>query len=201
MTCWIVIPAKASSDAKGRLAGVLDAGSRETLTAAMLVRAAQASLAANGADCLALVGESYPGLPAGIEWLLEPFGGLNAALTSARTTVAGRGASRIITLAGDLPLVEPADIEALCLLPPAVIGIAPDRHGTGTNALSLPLPEALDFAYSYGLGSYALHKAEISRLGLGWQIIDREGLARDVDEPADLADAQHLLPCMLDGIL
>lgn len=201
MTCWIVIPAKAPCDAKTRLAGVLDAGLRKALNAAMLARAVQAALAVNGPRALALVGEVRSGMAAGIELFPEPDDGLNAALTSARAAVMERGASRIVTLAGDLPLVEPADIETLCSLSSGVVGIAPDRHGTGTNALSLPLPEALDFAYSHGPGSYALHKVEISRLGLEWQMIDRPGLARDIDEPADLADAHGLLPSELDGIL
>lgn len=193
MTCWIVIPAKAPPEAKGRLAGALDAASRADLAKAMLERAVAAAAAADGHDGLALVGSSRLGLSPDLELLPEPEGGLNAAVSSARVAVAARGASRLVTLAADLPLVEPADVAALCALPPGVIGIAPDRHGTGTNALSLPLPEALGFVYSYGIGSCALHKAEAARLGIAIQIISREGLARDIDEAADLADAQGLL--------
>jgi len=194
MICWIVIPVKAPSDAKRRLASVLNPKAREALTTAMLARALQASSAVRTPCELALVGNYHPGLPDGIELLPEPVGGLNAALVSARMVVAGRGASRIVTLAADLPLVEPAEVAALCDLPFGVVGIAPDRHGTGTNALSLPLPAALDFTYSYGPGSYSLHKAEVVRRGLSFQIIDRPGLARDIDEPADLTDARDLLP-------
>lgn len=190
MTCWVVIPAKAPPEAKGRLAGALDAASRAGLAEAMLRRAVAA---ASGADGMAMVGKSRLGLPDTIELLPEPEGGLNAAVSSARAAIAARGGSRIVTLAADLPQVTSADVEALCALPAGVIGIAPDRHGTGTNALSLPLPEALDFTYSYGLGSCALHKAEAARLGLPMQLIERPGLARDIDEAADLADAQDLL--------
>ncbi|MEO7248291.1 MAG: 2-phospho-L-lactate guanylyltransferase, partial [Novosphingobium sp.] len=131
--------------------------------------------------------------PETIELLPEPEGGLNAAVSSARETVAARGATRIVTLAGDLPQVTAADVGALATLLPGVIGIAPDRHGTGTNALSLPLPEALNFIYAYGPGSCVKHKAEAARLGLTLREINSPGLARDIDEPADLADAQALL--------
>ena len=82
--------------------------------------------------------------------LPEPEGGLNAAVTSARAAIAKRGGTRIVTLAADLPQVTPADVEALCILPAGVIGIAPDRYGTGTNALSLPLPQAKGFTFCFG---------------------------------------------------
>ncbi len=193
MTCWVVIPAKAPPEAKGRLAGALDAASRAGLAEAMLKRAVAAASAANGATGMAITGQSLLGLPDTIELLREPGGGLNTAVTSARTEIALRGGKRIVTLAADLPQVVSADVDALCGLPDGVIGIAPDRYGTGTNALSLPLPEALDFTYSYGPGSCALHKAEALRLGLEMRLIETPGLARDIDEAADLADAQDLL--------
>jgi 2-phospho-L-lactate guanylyltransferase len=193
VTCWVVIPAKAPPEAKGRLAGALDAASRANLAEAMLKRAVSAASSASGAAGMAIVGQSLLDLPNAIELLREPGGGLNAAVTSARSAIKARGGSRIVTLAADLPQVTTADVEALCNLPAGVIGIAPDRYGTGTNALSLPLPEALGFTYSYGIGSCALHKAEATRLGLTVQLIETPGLARDIDEAADLADAQDLL--------
>lgn len=193
MTCWVIIPAKAPAEAKGRLADVLDADARAGLARAMLARAVEA---ASGAANFALVGTSRLGQSNTIELLPEPEGGLNAAVSSARETVAARGASRIVTLAGDLPQVISDDVKALAELHPGVIGIAPDRHGTGTNALSLPLPEALGFIYAYGPGSCAKHKAEAARLGLTMREIITPGLARDIDEPADLADAQALLAAL-----
>ena len=193
MTCWVVIPTKAPAQAKGRLATALDSDQRGALAEAMLDRAVKAVSAARVSGGLALVGTSRMGQPRTQELLTDPGGGLNAAVHSARDALAARGATRLITLAADLPLLEYGDVAALCELPAGVIGIAPDRHGTGTNALSLPLPEALDFAYSYGIGSCALHKAEAKRLGLPIALIASPGLARDIDEPADLADAGDLL--------
>ncbi len=193
MTCWVIIPAKAPEAAKGRLAGVLDAKARHALAAAMLNRSVSAAQVAKGVDGLALVGPSRLGLPDETELLAEPEGGLNAALTFARSKIARRGASRLVSLAGDLPGITPEDVEQLCSLPDGTIGIAPDRHGTGTNALSLPLPAALTFAYSYGPGSSTKHRAEAARLGLPMITITTPGLARDVDEPDDLADAAELL--------
>ncbi len=193
MTCWIVIPAKAPPEAKGRLASVMSQTERNALAAAMLETAITAARSADGVAGVVLVGTLPLELTAIIELLPEPEGGLNAALTFARAELAKRGATRVISLAGDLPLITSADVEMLIALPSGEAAIAPDRHGTGTNALSLPVPAALDFAYGYGVGSCARHKAEAARNGLTLREIVTPGLARDIDEPADLADAQGLL--------
>ena len=72
-------------------------------------------------------------------------------------------------------------------------GIAPDRHGVGTNGLSLPLPAARGFRFAFGDDSFALHQAEAARLGLIVEVIHSPTLAKDIDVPADLADADRLL--------
>ena len=192
MSCWVVIPVKAPSAAKGRLAGVLDHAARVALARAMLDRVTTAVLAADGVDGLALIGPERLGQPDTIELLADPGRGLNPALAFARDVMAARGASRVVTLAGDLPLITPADVEALCRLPFGAMGIAPDRHGTGTNALSLPLPAALDLRLSYGPGSCDAHRAEAARLGLRLEVLATPGLSRDVDEASDLGDASAL---------
>ncbi|MFM6930706.1 MAG: 2-phospho-L-lactate guanylyltransferase [Novosphingobium sp.] len=193
MTTWVVIPAKALVAAKGRLAGVLSADDRNRLAASMLRTAIFAASEAVGADRVAIVGSAPADIDDAILVIPEPVGGLNAALDYARQDLAGKGATRIVSLAADLPQVSAADVLALVELPQSGAGIAPDRHGTGTNALSLPLPAALDFAYHYGPGSCERHLAEAARIGIVMRRIERSALARDVDEPGDLEDAQGLL--------
>lgn len=192
MTAWVVIPAKAPSAAKGRLAGALSADDRNQLAAKMLRAAIDAASKAVGANNLAIVGSAPADIDSAILVIAEPSGGLNAALDRARQVLAEKGATRIVSLAADLPQVTPADVFALTDLPDVCAGIAPDRHGTGTNALSLPLPGALEFAYHYGPGSCERHLAEAARIGLDMRRIERSALARDVDEPADLDDARGL---------
>lgn len=193
MTTWIVIPAKAPAAAKGRLAEALPADDRTRLAAAMLRAAIEAACEVVGAEHVAIVGAAPAGLDTRILVITEPGGGLNAAVDHARAVLAAKGATRIVSLAADLPQVSAEDVRALLALPQGIAGIAPDRHGSGTNALSLPLPEARDFAYHYGPGSCERHLAEAAQLSLAMQRIERAGLARDVDEPADLHDAQALL--------
>ena len=91
------------------------------------------------------------------------------------------------------PPVTPRALDRLAAVPAGEIGIAPDRHGTGTNALSLPLPQAAGFAFAFGADSFARHHDEAERLGLTIEVIHSHGLARDIDEPPDLADAAELL--------
>lgn len=192
MTCWAIIPVKASPDSKSRLAGVLDAPARTALVDAMLARVVAAAQAAPNVAQVALLGKPLQGF-AGTTLLADPGGGLNPAVQSALAQVADMGASRAIFIHGDLPLVSAQDLALLAAAPAAEIAIAPDRHRTGTNAISLPLPEARGFSFAFGPDSFARHLAEAERLGLRVEEIHSRGLASDVDEPDDLPDAAELL--------
>jgi 2-phospho-L-lactate guanylyltransferase len=193
MTCWAIIPVKGPDEGKRRLAGALDDVARRRLVAAMLDRVVAAAQAARGIDRLLVVGPSRHGLSPGVALHPDPGGGLNAALTDALQAAADGGASRAVVIAADLPQVTARDVELLAAAPPEVIAIAPDRHETGTNAVSLPLPQALGFAFAFGPDSFARHNAEAEHLGMPVEIVEGPGLMRDVDTPADLADAAALL--------
>jgi 2-phospho-L-lactate/phosphoenolpyruvate guanylyltransferase len=193
MSCWAIIPVKGPDEGKRRLADALDDAARRRLVAAMLDRVVAAVQAARGIDRLMVVGPSRHGLSSGVTLHPDPGGGLNAALSDALQAAGEQGASRAVVIAADLPQVTARDVELLALAPPATIAIAPDRHETGTNALSLPLPQARDFPFAFGPDSFARHNAEAERLGLPVQIIEGPGLMRDIDTPADLADAAELL--------
>jgi 2-phospho-L-lactate guanylyltransferase len=64
--------------------------------------------------------------------------------------------------------------------------IVPDRHGTGTNALVLSPPDAIE--PSFGPGSFARHMAAAERAGVPHRAEVVRTLALDVDTPADLAE-------------
>jgi 2-phospho-L-lactate guanylyltransferase len=193
VTIWAIIPVKASPESKSRLAGVLDAPARAALVDAMLERVIEAALNARNIARVALLGAPRTAPPADVELLAEPGQGLNAAAAFAFSEVAARGASRVVFIHGDLPTVSARELELLAAAPSGEIAIAPDRHGAGTNALSLPLPHAQGFSFAFGPDSFALHMAEAERRGLKVEEIHSPGLARDVDEPEDLADAADLL--------
>jgi 2-phospho-L-lactate guanylyltransferase len=193
MTVWAIIPVKASPESKSRLAGVLDAAQRSALVEAMLGRVIDAAQAARNVAQIGLLGAPRRALSEGIALLGDPGGGLNAAVASALAEISSTAARRVIFIHGDLPLVTAQDLELLAAAPAGEVAIAPDRHGTGTNAISLPLPEAKGFSFAFGPDSFARHNAEAARLGLGIEEIHSPGLARDIDEPGDLGDAAALL--------
>lgn len=186
MTCWAVIPIKASAESKTRLAGVLDPDERQALVGVMLGRVVDAARAARSIARVCLVGPSRMGLPEEIRLLNDPGRGLNAAVQSALAEVLEEDVDRVVVIAADLPQVTAQELDLLAAAPANTIAIAPDRHETGTNALSLPLPAARDFRFAYGTDSFARHKAEAERIGLALEIVLSRGLEYDIDEPEDL---------------
>lgn len=191
MTTWVVIPVKAPDQGKRRLAEALDETARQNLVRAMLGKVVGAAQAAVTTGRAFILGPSDHGFA--LPLLADPGGGLNPALACAFAEAAREGASRVVFIAGDLPQVTPRDVELLSLAPEGSVAIAPDRHGTGTNAISLPLPAARGFTFAFGPDSLALHSREARRIGLELETIQSLGLMRDIDEPADLPDTAGLM--------
>jgi len=184
MTTVALIPVKALSQAKARLAPVLDKAGRRELALAMFRDVLAAALACDAIDHVTVVSRGEEALAiareAGADTLVEP-GGLNEALTSAAQQVVERGATRIVVLAADLPLV---DSEAIATITEAEadVAVAPSADG-GTNALALQR-EAIGF--EYGRDSAARHLAAARESGLRALRLDLPALALDIDTPADL---------------
>ncbi|MGA2433293.1 MAG: hypothetical protein ABSG09_07505 [Acidimicrobiales bacterium] len=64
------------------------------------------------------------------------------------------------------------------------ITIVTDHHQRGTNVLVLPT--GLDFHFSYGPHSRALHEREARRLGIACRVVLESPWALDIDEIGDL---------------
>ena len=201
MTCWAIIPVKEGASGKSRLAGVLDGDERARLISAMLKHVVKVASASPEISRIFLVGPSRHGMDETIPLLDDPGEGLNAAVTSALAQVStsesihesGEGPARVMVIAADLPVVTSRDLDLLALAPADAISIAPDRHGIGTNAISLPLPAGRGFTFAFGPDSLLRHQEEAERLGLRVETVLSHGLERDIDVPADLADAGDLL--------
>ncbi|MEG3614602.1 2-phospho-L-lactate guanylyltransferase [Isoptericola haloaureus] len=143
--------------------------------------------------------------------IAEPPGrpGLNAALEHARRHVAGDagdadspdgldgpGADRLLVVHADLPLLTPADVDAVATARADVV-VATDRHGTGTNLLAVP--RVGDHAFRFGAGSRAAHEAEATRHGLRAAVVLRPGTAADLDTIDDVAELPHAVRDRLVG--
>jgi 2-phospho-L-lactate guanylyltransferase len=85
-----------------------------------------------------------------------------------------------LVIHADLPLLSVDDIAALLTGDGASSAIAPDRHGSGTNALALVEPRGFDFAF--GPNSFTRHCVAAR----GARIVTRLGLGLDIDTAADL---------------
>lgn len=190
MSCWAIIPIKASGDSKSRLSGVLDSEERQALVAGMLDHVVRAAQSASRISGVCLVGPSRCGMPEDIPLLQDPGTGLNPAVQSAFAEISSKNPDRVLVIAADLPAVTAQELDLLTVAPENAVAIAPDRHETGTNAISLPYPAAKDFTFHFGTDSFAKHKEETARLGLQLETILSHGLERDVDEPEDLPDAR-----------
>ncbi|ABQ66781.1 conserved hypothetical protein [Rhizorhabdus wittichii RW1] len=110
---------------------------------------------------------------------------LNAALEQGAAFAMGHGAGSLLSLSSDLPSLTVDDVRAM-LDAPAPVAIATDRLRTGTNALRMRPAGAIPFRY--GVDSLAAHLAAATAAKLEAVVIERPGLAGDIDTPADLAE-------------
>jgi 2-phospho-L-lactate/phosphoenolpyruvate guanylyltransferase len=95
------------------------------------------------------------------------------------------GCDRALLVPGDTPLLEPGDVARLIRASTGVV-IVPDRHGTGTNALVLSPPDAIE--PSFGPDSCARHVAAAEAADVPHRVEEVPGLTIDVDTPGDLAE-------------
>ena len=198
---WVVVPYKGPAGSKSRLSALLDESERARLSLAMLDGVLDAALGARRvARVLVMLPEHAPA-PERHESRLEfvsetpssddtpddgsTTDGLNRVIIQAQAVAQSAGASRLLILPSDLPLVAADDIEALITaaqLSPIVI--SPDRASEGTNALLLGPPIAIH--PSFGVGSFERHQRLAAHAGLSAGVIRRWGLALDLDTPADV---------------
>jgi 2-phospho-L-lactate guanylyltransferase len=198
MGCWALVPVKARGTGKQRLAAVLDETARSALMQAMVQHVLEVMRQCTVIDRIAVVTPDREVLPPDAEWLPDAGREVNRELRAALDSLDTRGVRRVALVAADLPLLTADEVTALVTASAAGrIAVAPDRHGSGTNAVALTLPTS--FQPHFGPGSLARHSAEATRLGVGMALVERPGLAFDVDEPEDLtlleahADPRYLL--------
>ena len=187
-----VVPVRGLPAGKARLARLLTIEQRNRLVRAMLGDVVRALQAARRVDRVTIVSRDIAARREagrlGVDFLRQAPGqaGLNAALRDAQAGVAEAGALLIVP--ADLPLIRPADIDALVVAasPPAgpAVALAPAEDG-GTNGLCLRPPSVIEPAY--GPGSAARHERAAVAAGAAFTAVRSERWALDVDWPEDLA--------------
>ena len=187
MSVCTIVPVRSLADGKRRLARAMDDAARAALNEEFLVHALALAAALPGAALLVSPDPAVAAHPAAASAVrvADPGRGLNAAIAAGREEARRLGAARIVVLPSDLPTARPADLLALAGAA-GPVAIAPDRGRQGTNGLALDA--GLDFAFRYGPGSFAAHRAEAGRLGIDAAVIDNPRLALDIDTPEDWRD-------------
>ena len=219
MSLHIIVPVKRLAESKSRLAPVLAEEERQALALRFLhgvlgvVHQAQQQLGVAGIvvspdhGVLALAStynltplQEDSALPPASDYGLrvtgyaEPL--LNAALEQATTFAIRQGASAVLILPADLPLLTLAEVERLWrdsqqLYSARAMVIAPDSREQGTNALLVRPPGAL--RYQFGPGSFQRHCEQARELGMAWHVHRSTRLGLDVDLPSDIDDLEAYL--------
>lgn len=190
MSVVAVVPVKELAGTKSRLEPILDPAGRAGLTIYMMGRVISVLKEAGIGDVCVVSPDKVVLQKArekGAEILRQQSEGLNPALEEGRQWAIDRGASALLVLPADLPLLDAGDVRAVISgggeEPSAVI--SPDAAHTGTNALLLRPPDLLPFAF--GAGSFEKHCQAAEEIGVPIAICERPHLSFDLDTKEDFA--------------
>ncbi len=190
MRTLAILPVKSFGAAKQRLADALGAGARQALAQAMVSDVLTSLRRTPGLDGIVVVTADRAAEAAasggGVRVLHDSAqaGQSEAARIGIRHAL-DEGCDRVMLVPGDTPLVQPGELAGLLSGAREVV-IVPDRHGTGTNALVLSPPDAIE--PSFGPGSFERHVAAAEAADVPHRVEEVRALALDVDTPADLAE-------------
>jgi 2-phospho-L-lactate guanylyltransferase len=208
-----VIPAKDPLQAKSRLAGVISPDERHALSLRLLAHTlrvvaatpvlAKCLVVSESEEVLALAARhgargikepalaetpAAPRVRASRKSANPPDERLNSAIAHATRIAAEGGATAILVLAADLPLLTPRDLRQLpkWMPPNGGVVLIPDRLLTGTNAMLVQPPT--DSLFQFGPDSLARHKRRAHLNGLPAVVWSTPALRMDLDTPEDLAE-------------
>ena len=182
MNVALVVPVKSFAEAKGRLAGALDADAR----AALARRCAEQVVAAGAPWPVYVVCDDDAtqswAASVGARPVRQDGPGLNAAVACGVEAARRDGAVHVVVSHADLPLA----VTFSHLVHAGEVVLVPDRHHDGTNVLSLPA--GTSFVYRYGPGSLAAHVASAGATGLPHRVVEDVLLGLDLDTSDDLEE-------------
>jgi 2-phospho-L-lactate guanylyltransferase len=189
VSSWAIVAVKARAHSKQRLATTLDAAGRVELVRRMLDHVLATAAACHAIDRVVVVSPERDRVPGDVPVLVDAGIGLNEALDVARNHVRANGATELVVLPADLPLLETADLETLIEAGRGNgIAIATDRTGVGTNGLCLPAD--LEFPFRFGARSHLAHVAAARLLDVPYETVRSAGFVFDVDTPQDVRRLQ-----------
>jgi len=194
-----ILPVKTFDAAKQRLGDTLGAGARQALAQAMFTDVLASLRHVRGLDGIVVVTSDRIADSTALSHRVQTLrddaqAGQSPAAMIGLGFALGRGFDRALLVPGDTPLLDPEEVDEL-LLDAEGRGLAavvvPDRHGTGTNALLLSPPNAIE--PSFGPGSLERHLAAARAAGVPHDTAGPASLTLDVDTPEDLGELASLL--------
>ncbi|MCB1414697.1 MAG: 2-phospho-L-lactate guanylyltransferase [Xanthobacteraceae bacterium] len=192
---WAVVPVKAFSHAKRRLAPVLSEAERAALVRTMLVDVLTALHATSRlAGILVVTSDPQAARTAALcdAQVVDDneADGLNGAVRRGLDILDASKAGALVVPA-DIPFATASDYSAvLDLLTHYPVVLAPASSDGGTNALALR--QAGSLKPCFGEDSFNVHRAQAARAGLAVGIARSEGLGHDIDRIDDILAARKL---------
>ena len=185
MSIAALIPFKDLAQAKSRLALILSEEQRRKLARQMLDHVVDVLIGVGDIDSITILSPIEPDIAAKTKWICDRGRGLNPEIAEA---VPALGAKRVLVIHADLPQLTHEDIHTLIEVSGEHdVAIAPDKAGTGTNALLIEADASFPFAF--GVGSFEAHSLIANERKWSLGIVRRPGLSLDIDDPADLTAA------------
>ena len=187
---WALLPFKGAEGAKRRLAPVLTVGEREGLVLAM-VRDVLEALVSSASLAGVLVVSRDPiaqelAQEYGADVYADNANDLSGAVHEAsRHAQSHCAASGTLFVPGDVPLIRPADVDAV-LSNHDRVTLVPDAYDVGTNAAASSPPNA--FEYLFDGKSFKPHIASARRAGIEARVVRRAAFGLDVDTIAELVE-------------
>lgn len=185
----ILIPVKNLSNAKQRLAAVLDQGARTELAQTMLWDVLDSVAALRGSEVALVSSDSFALDLAGRFGFQVIPDHNNFSETDAIAMATGicesRGIGNTLVIPGDIPLISRRELEEIFRAAPTEgTVLVPAADGRGTNAV-LRSPAGL-FPLQFGNDSFKPHLAAACATQKPCHVLKLPGIALDIDRPSDL---------------
>ena len=187
-----LLPVRSMDGAKKRLASALDRTGRRRLALAMLSDMIAALGCVSTLDRTVVVSADRTLLAEaarlGADTIDEGHArGLNEAVEMAARLLESQGVSRLLTIPGDVPLIEPDEVEELLSVDSRFhpVVLVPSASGTGTNALLTSPPSLIRPCFEGN--SLEAYRSTCRAAGIEALVVPLSGFALDVDTIDDLA--------------
>jgi len=187
----ILVPVKNLSNAKQRLAAILDQASRTELAQSMLFDVLEALGTWQQRPEVGIVSSDPFALELAEHFRFEVIPDTRNisetdAIDMATQACLERGVESTLVIPGDIPLIQSWELaKVLELAPKEGSVLVPAADGRGTNA-AFRRPANL-FPLRFGNDSFRPHRAAAAATGKPCVVVPLPGIAIDIDNPSDLA--------------